>query len=423
MRLPLPYGEKELSVDVPEKNLLDVLKPKELKIEKNADDIIRDALQNPIKTRRLRDIAKKGDSVAIAVDDHTRPCPTDQILPPLLEELYLAGVRDGDITIIFATGSHRTVTDEEASRLLGRDIASRIRYVSNDCWGDDFVYIGDTSMGTPVHLKRAFYEADVRVLTGDVEIHYFAGYGGGRKSVLPGVAGHESIQDNYQRNFFHPNSRPGKLDGNPMYENMSEAAKMAGVDYTINIVQTEEGIIGSFAGYFDSVLRKGAKLVDDAYRVTSGEEADIVVTAANGSPHDLDLYQAYKALHLGLNVVKEGGVIILVAECREGVGDGVGASNYEKWMKKYKTKEEIQRELGKKFNIGGHKAFYQLKAMEKANIILVTDMPEREVVGTYRLGYAGTPDEALQKAFEKMGDGVRVTVIPEGLTTLSSVKK
>ena len=423
MEFNLPCGEGTRKINVPDGNLLDVLRTGGVKPEKNPGDLIREALENPSGTPRLGDIAKEGDLVAIAVDDHTRPCPTDQILPPLLEELYLAGVRDDDITIIFATGSHRTVKDEEASRLLGEDIASRIKYVSNDCWGDDFVYIGDTSMGTPVHIKKVFYEADVKILTGDVEIHYFAGYGGGRKSVLPGVVGYETIQDNYQRNFFHPNARPGKLDGNPMYENMSEAAKMAGVDYTINIVQTEEGIIGAFTGYFDTVLRDGAKLVDEAYRVSTGEKADIVVTAANGSPHDLDLYQAYKALHLGLNVVKEGGVIILIAECREGVGDGVGASNYEKWMKKYKTKEEIQRELGKKFNIGGHKAFYQLKAMEKANIILVTDMPEREVVETYRLGYARTPDEALMKAFEKMGDGAKVTVIPEGLTTLSSVKK
>jgi len=419
----LPYGEGAKTIKVPDDNLLDVLRPKEFTVDKTPEQMIKNALDNPQGTKRIRDIAKKGDTVAIAVDDHTRPCPTHLMLPPLLEELSSCGIKNEDTTIIFATGSHRTVKDDEAIRLLGADIASEINYISNDCWGEDFTYIGDTSKGTPVHLKQVFHEARLKILTGDVEIHYFAGYGGGRKSVLPGVVSYKTIQDNYQRNFFHPQSRPGVLDGNPMYENMTEAARMSGVDYTINIVQTEKSMIGAYGGHYDTVLRMGAKLVDQAYRVTTPAKADIVVTAANGSPHDIDLYQAYKALHLGLNIVKERGVIILVAECAEGVGNGVGAQNYEKWMKKYKTKKEIQLELEKEFNIGGHKAYYQLKAMEKAHIILVTSMPEDEVRETYRLDYAKTPDEALEKAFEKKGDKSGVIVLPEGLTTLSAVKK
>ncbi len=422
MNFKLPYGRKNLEVNVPDENLLGILKPKELDVVEDPDAVIREALQNPIKTRKLREIAREGDSVAIAVDDHTRPCPTDRILPPVLDELYTAGVRDRDITIIFATGSHRSVTDEEAGRLLGREVASKIKYVSNDCKGKDFTFIGSTTKGTRVYLKNIFHEADVKILTGDVEIHYFAGYGGGRKSVLPGIVSYETIQDNYKRNFFHPNSKPGKLDGNPMYENMNEAAELAEVDFTINIVQTEEGIVGAYAGHFDDVLRKGASLVDKAYRVTAKERADIVVTAANGAPHDIDLYQAYKALHLALNVVKENGTVILVAECREGVGNGIGASNYESWMKKYKTKEEVEKELNKEFNIGGHKAYYQLKAMEKANIILVTDMPREEVENTYRLNYSVSPDEALKQAFESAGKDASVYVIPHGLTTLSSIE-
>jgi nickel-dependent lactate racemase len=424
MRISLPYGERKLSAEVPEKNLLGVLKPRRFKPEKKPEDIVREALQSPIGTGGIKEIIngkKRKDKVVIVVDDHTRPCPTEEILPPLLEELYSSGVGDDNILIIFATGSHRATKEEEAEHLLGKDVASRIEYISNDCWGDDFVYIGTTSKGTEVNVKKAFYEADVKILTGDVEIHYFAGYGGGRKSILPGICSYSTIQQNYKRNFFHPESKPGVLDGNPMYENMTEAARLAGVDFTVNVVQTEEGIVGAFAGDFDSVLRRGVALVDNIYKVHAPEKADIVVTAANGSPHDIDLYQAYKALHLGLNVVEDRGVIILVAECKEGVGNGIGHQNYHKWMKKFRTEEEMQRELEKEFTIGGHKAYYNLKALEKASIFLVSDMPRKEVEETFRLRYGETLDQALKEAFEITGVDAKVLVIPEGITSLSSV--
>jgi nickel-dependent lactate racemase len=424
MELSLPYGKTKLSVNVPGGNLMGVLKPGKFRTEKNPRDIILEALENPLGTDRLEDIIRKKqkkDRVAIVVDDHTRPCLTAEILPPLLEKLKASGIGDENILIIFATGSHRSVKDEEAANLLGDGIASRIRYISNDCWGDDFVNVGTTSKGTEVNVKRAYHEADIKILTGDVEIHYFAGYGGGRKSILPGVCSYSTIQQNYTRNFFHPSSMPGILDGNPMYENMTEAARMAGVDFTINVVQNEEGVVGAFAGDFDLVLRKGAALVDSIYRVRAKEKADIVITAASGAPHDIDLYQAYKALHLGLNVVRDNGVVILVAECREGAGNGVGHKNYREWMKRFRTKEEMQRELEKEFTIGGHKAYYNMKALEKTDIFLVSEIPREDTEGIFRFRYAETPNNALEEAFRIKGKDARVLVIPEGITTLSSV--
>lgn len=421
MEIKLPYGRTKLTVNVPDENLVGVLRPNEYHVKETADELIRRALRNPDGTKKLAEIVrekKKVETCAIVVDDHTRPCPTDKILPPLLEELYSAGIRDEQILIIFASGSHRTTTKEEAEKLLGVDVASRIKYISNESWGSDFVDVGTTRRGTKVLLKKAYYEADLKILTGDVEIHYFAGYGGGRKSILPGIVHYSTIQDNYKRNFFDPNARPAKLDGNPMYENMTEAARMAGVDFCINVVQNEEHqVVGAFAGDFDRVLRNGAKLVEKMYMVKAKEKGDIVITAANGSPHDIDLYQAYKALHLALNVTKEGGTIILVAECP----DGAGNKNYEEWMRKYRTKEEMKAELDKQFNIGGHKAYYNLLAVERFEIYLVTAIPKEEVEKTYRFKYAGTVDEALQKAFKRHGLNAKVLVIPEGTSTVSSV--
>jgi len=424
MEISLPYGKKELFIDIPKGNLLDVIKPKKFKSRRKPRDIIEDALQNPIGTKRIEEIIKKKgkkDRVVIVVDDHTRPCPTYEILPPLIEKLYSFNIDDDDIQIIFATGSHRSVKKEEAETLLGREIANKIGYISNDCRGNDFVYVGKTSNGTMVNIKKTFYDADIRILTGDVEIHYFAGYGGGRKSVLPGICNYSTIQQNYKKNFFHPNSRPGVLNGNPMHENMTEAARLAKPDFTVNVVQTENGVIGAFSGDFDSVLTRGAALVDDIYKIHVKEKADIVITSANGFPHDIDLYQAYKALHLALNVVRENGIVILVAECKEGVGNGVGHQNYYKWMKKFKTKDEMQKELEHEFTIGGHKAYYHLKALEMVDIFLVSEMPREEVEGIFRLKYGETIDDALKESFNLIGKDAKVLVIPEGITTLSSV--
>jgi len=420
MEIKIPYGKTGLLVNVPEKNLLGVLHPNEYRVKESAEEIIKKALAKPEGTERLSDIIKKKkkkDSVAILVDDHTRPCPTDKILPPLLDELNSADVKDENILIIFATGSHRTTTKEEAEKLLGKEVAARIKHISNDSWGTDFVDLGTTKRGTKVLLKKAYHDADIKILTGDVEIHYFAGYGGGRKSILPGIVHVSTIQDNYKRNFFDPNARPAKLDGNPMYENMTEAARMAGVDFCINIVQDEKGVVGAYAGDFDRVLKNGARLVEKIYMAKAKEKADIVITAANGSPHDIDLYQAYKALHLALNVTKEKGTIILVAECPEGPGN----KNYEAWMKKYKTKEEMRSELDRQFNIGGHKAYYNLLAVERFDIYLITAIPEEEVTGLYKFKYAKTIDEALGQAMKKHGPNAKVLVVPEGSTTLSSV--
>lgn len=421
MEIHLPYGKEGTHVTVPEKNLIGILKPAEYAAREDAKTLVKNALANPEGTARLFDIVKKKwrvDTVAIVVDDHTRPCPTDKILPPLLEELRAAGVRDENVLIIFASGSHRTTTKEEAEKLLGKDVANRIRYVSNESWGKDFVDVGTTRRGTKVWLKKAFHDADVRILTGDVEIHYFAGYGGGRKSVLPGVARYDTIQDNYKRNFFDPDSRPAKLDGNPMYENMTEAARMANVDFTLNVVQDEKGnVVGAFSGDFDVVLKKGASLVEKMYKVRAKEKADIVIAAANGAPHDIDLYQAYKALHLALEVVKDKGSLILVAECPEGPGN----KNYETWMKKYKTKEEMRSELDREFNVGGHKAYYNLLAIEKADVYLVTAIPKSEVENLYRFKSADSVDDALKQAFAKHGKDAKVLVIPEGSTTVSGV--
>ncbi|MCD6512720.1 MAG: nickel-dependent lactate racemase [Thermoplasmata archaeon] len=415
MKVKFPYGKSFVEADIPDENLIQVIYPNEMKAEKDEGDYIKNALSNPMGALPLKKQAKKGMSVAIVVDDNTRPCPTWKMLPHVVDELKEQGIKEEDMKIIFATGTHREVRDDEAKRLLGEEYAESIEYMSNNCKGDDFTYIGTTSFGTDVKIKNAFLEAGLKILLGDVEIHYFAGYGGGRKSVLPGIAHYSTIQHNYTTNFFHPMSKPGILDGNPMYQNMTEAARLAKPDFCLNVVQNaSHEIVGAFAGDFDLVLRKGAELVDKMYKVKVREKADILITAADGSPHDVNLYQAYKAIHLGLNVVKDDGIIILVAECP----DGHGSEPYYQWMKNYKTKEEMAEKLSKEFVPGGHKAYYHMKAMEKAKFFIVSSMDRKMLEDVFRMRVFDDVNDALNEALKIKGKDAKIMAIPRGTTTL-----
>lgn len=415
MEIKLPYGTNFLEVSVPDENVTDVIYPNEVRPETSTEEYIKKALANPMGSHRIKDIAEEGMKVSLVVDDNTRPCPTWEMMPHVIGELEEAGIKKEDISVIFSTGTHREVKHGEAKRLLGGNYADELNYMSNNCKGDDFTYIGTTSRGTDVKVKNSFLESDLKILLGDVEIHYFAGYGGGRKSVLPGICHYSTIQHNYTTNFFHSMSRPGKLDGNPMYENMTEAARLASPHFCLNIVQNaNHEIVGAFAGDFDMVLRKGAALVDRMYKVKVSEKADIVVTAADGAPHDINLYQAYKAIHLALNVVKDDGIIILAAQCP----DGHGSQPYYEWMSKYETKEEMQEELSKEFVPGGHKAFYHMKALDRAKFFIVSDMDRSMLENVFRMNVFENIDEAVKEALRIKGKDARVLVIPKGTTTL-----
>jgi len=414
----LPYGKTEVCLRVPARNLLGSIEPKEKSGVPDARAEVERALKEPIGSRRLCEIAKPEHKVAIVVDDATRPAPSHIMVPPILEELSSAGVKDENITIIFGCGTHRAVTGEEAVRLLGEGILKRVKVISHDCKAQDLVYVGTTpKYGTKVYLNRVFAEADLKILTGDICFHYYAGYGGGRKSVLPGVAGEETIKANHAM-LLHPNARTGVLDGNPVHEDMVEAARMAKVDFILNVVLNSKGeIVRAFAGDMEQAFYEGVKLVDEMYRTPVDRRADIVVVSPGGYPADVNLFQAYKGVDSALEVVKRGGVIILAAECPEGHGNQV----FYDWMVKFKDLKAVEREIRRNFVLGGHKAYYLMKALQKAQIILVSAMPDYYAVNVFRLKTARTVNEALNEAFKIVGENAKVWVMPYGNFTLPEV--
>lgn len=415
----LPYGKTEVCARIPTRNFLGIIQPNEKPPAPDPHAEIEKALTNPIATKPLNQIAQPNDRVAIVVDDITRATPTHLMLPPLLNQLNKADVKDENITIIFACGSHRPVTPEEMKRLIGEEVLNRIKAVNHDYKAEDLVFLDKTkTLGTKVYVNRIFAEADVKILTGDIGLHYFAGYGGGRKSVSPGISGVETIRHNHT-NFLHPKARTGILEENPVHQDMLEAAKLAEVDFILNIVtNSKQEIIQAFAGDLEPAFNEGVRIVDEMYKVPIEQKADIVIVSSGGHPLDINLYQAYKGVDNALNAVKRNGVIVLVAECPEGHGNEV----FYEWTVKFKTLKEMEKEIKKRFVLGGHKSYYLLKALQKAKIILVSVMPDYQAVNVFNLKTAPAVNDAIRDAFDLAGKNAKVWAMPYGNLTLPVIK-
>jgi nickel-dependent lactate racemase len=415
----LPYGKTDVCVRVPARNLLGSIEPKELPGCPDAKAEVERALKEPIPvgTKRLSKIVLPESKVAIVVDDGTRRTPTEVMILPVLAELNSAGVKDENVTIVFGCGTHRPVKPEEAAKILGEEAAKRVKAVSHDCKAPDLVFVGSTGHGNKVYVNRIFAEADVRVLLGDVGFHYYAGYGGGRKSVLPAITGEETIKHNHAF-LLHADARTGILAGNPVHEDMTEAAKLAKVDFIVNVVTNSKcEVVKAFAGDMEQAFQEAVKVVDEMFRVTVDRRADIVVTSCGGSPADINLFQAYKAVDGALEAVKRGGVIVLVAECPEGHGNQV----FYDWMMRIGELKAVEREIKRNFILGGHKAYYLLKALQNHQIITVSSLPDYYAVNIFKLKTARAVNDALNEAFNIAGKAARVWAIPYGNYTLPQV--
>lgn len=418
MHIQLPYGKGTLPLDVPDENLIEVIVPREFIQPQQPEMMIKEALANPLGAEPLTKSVGLGDRVVVVVDDYTRPCPTKLLLPPVLEELKKAGVNDLDVLIVVATGTHAPPSPDAVKELVGNKISRNYMVTSNDVINGEYIKVGKTKRENDIEILKEYVEADFKILLGDIEYHYFAGYGGTRKSILPGISSKNTIQRNHSL-LFEKNSCMGVLKENPIHQEMNEAMHFAGCDFALNVVQnSQHRIVGAWAGNPELVMDAGVKLVDSMYRREVKEKPDIVITAANGAPHDINLYQSLKAIYTACQVVKQNGVIILVAECPQGHGSQL----YVDWLQKYKTAREVQDALCTCFIIGAHKAYYHRSMVENHPVIFVSSMKKDEVENFFQFTHAASPSDALQHAFALMGKDARVLVVPQGTTTLLTVK-
>ena len=411
MELELGYGTGMQKLTVPDENLICVLLPNQVSHTLTGQDEVARALNNPIGTPRLKQIAHPGEKIAIITSDITRPLPSDQILPLLLDELYEAGVSPKDVTLVFALGSHRKQTQEEMRKLVGERAFSEI--ICKDGDDSDCVHYGYTSRGTPVDIVRDVAQADRRICLGNIEYHYFAGYSGGAKAIMPGVSTRDAIQSNHSR-MVEKTAAAGRLEGNPVREDIEEAAQMVGVDFIINVVLDEhKKIVHACAGDVVKAHREGCLYIDKLYGKPIANRADIVVVSQGGAPKDINLYQTQKALDNAKHAVKKGGIIILVGSCKEGLGEHV----FEEWMTQSSSAHSMIESIEKKFVLGGHKAAAIAMVLEDALIYLVSELDPSFVKRIFLTPFSDV-QSAFDAALRKCGEEASVVVMPVGGSTL-----
>ncbi len=411
MELEFGFGKGIQKVTLPEENLLGVLMANPVETELTGVAEIERALADPIGAPTIENVVHPGEKIAIITSDITRPCPTWVMLPPLLLRLWKAGIRKEDVTLVFALGSHRKHTAEEMRHLAGDEVFKTISCVDSD--PNDCIHLGQTHRGTPVDITRLVAEADKRICLGNIEYHYFAGYSGGAKAIMPGVSTRAAIQANHTM-MVCPEAHAGKLEGNPIREDIEEAAAICGVDYILNVVLDEKkNIIKAVAGDVTQAHREGCAFLDLLYGKKMKERADIVLVSQGGAPKDLNLYQTQKALDNAKHAVRPGGIIILIGSCREGLGEEV----FARWIEEASCPQDLTRRVKENFQLGGHKAAAIAMVLENAQVFLVSEMPEELVKKCFLVPFASA-QAALEEAFRQLGNDAKVLAMPYGGSTL-----
>ena len=416
----LPYGKTSVDMHVPEKNLKCILECAHAPASEVKDEkvLVQEALASPIGTERLCDMAEGKKKVLIITSDHTRAMPSQITMPLLLEEVRRKNP-SADITILIATGLHRPTTEEEQRARFGDRIVDQEKIVVHDAFDESSLqYVCTLPSGAELSVNRLAVEADLIVCEGFIEPHFFAGFSGGRKSILPGIASAAAVNENHSyKAIADHNSRAGRLHGNVISEDMVFAARKVGVDFILNVaLNDEKKIIKAVAGDLEKAHEEGCEFVKAQARVTP-VTGDIAVTSNGGYPLDQNLYQTPKSATTAEACAGEDGVIILAASC----SDGLGGEHFEELMQKG-TPEEIEKFLSAippKESISEQWCVQTFSRMLlKHKIILISELDE-ELVRKINMIPAKTPDEALEIAFKLKGSDASVVVIPDGVSVIA----
>ncbi|MDR1241783.1 MAG: nickel-dependent lactate racemase [Deltaproteobacteria bacterium] len=416
MPYELAYGKGVLSFDLPPGVTPQVIRPANIKGLPDPLNETRKALQNPTGTPPLLELLrmKKPKNLVLVVNDITRPTPYATLFPPLLEIFAAAGIKDEQITLLIAAGIHDAHTDEQNRQIYGEDIIKRFKIVCHDA-GDDasLAYVGRFASGYDFTVNKLALEADFLLSLGVIMPHYFAGYSGGRKSILPGLAGRKTVENNHARMVEIMDHLP-PIDENPVSTEMIGAAKQIGLDFILNVVvnDVQEPIMIT-AGEVEKAWRAGVDVSASLFEVPFDEQADICVTCASGHPRDINAYQAQKALDHADHLTRPGGTIILAMACPAGYGEHV----FEEWMRRKWPPRKVMDEIKKHFVLGGHKAYGYAKVAAEKEVSMITDMDEELVALLYARKFS-TVQQAVDAACSKYGPGAKWAYMPEGSLSL-----
>lgn len=416
-----PYGKSKLSHNFEDGELEGVLTSsiEEYKPEFTEEELVKNALENPIGSQRLGELAKDKEKIVIIASDHTRPVPSKIIIPAMLNEIRNKNP-DADITILIATGCHRETTKEELIEKFGKDIVSNEKIHIHDC--DDrehLVNIGLLPSGGECEINTIAYNADLLVSEGFIEPHFFAGFSGGRKSVLPGIAGRTTVLANHCSEFINnPNSRTGILENNPIHRDMIWASKSAGLKFILNVVlNSEKKVIFATAGEPEKAHKKGTDFLLSMCGV-SANHADVVISTNGGYPLDQNVYQAVKGMTAAEATVKKDGVIIMVAASNDGIGG-------EHFYHQLSDDADIDIAMQKILNRGRLDTIPDqwqtqilLRVLKHANVIYISEMQD-EIIEQMHMIPAHSIKEALGKAKHILKkDELSIVAIPDGVAVI-----
>ncbi|MBN1299043.1 MAG: nickel-dependent lactate racemase [Actinobacteria bacterium] len=426
MIIGLDYGKEKLNVDIPEKNLLQIIESRKVEAIKEPEKALAESLSNPYGCEPLSEKLKGKKDVCIIISDSTRAAPTGLMLKVLLPYIESYGIKKDDITILIATGLHRPNLGKELEDLVGKEIANAYRIINHNARDrKSCKEIGKTRQGTPVIINEHYANADFKILTGLIEPHFMAGFSGGRKAICPGI----SYLDMFK--YFHgpailesPKAAFGILEGNPFHEEATEIAKLAGVDFIVNTtINKEKEITGIFCGELEQAFYMGADFCMQSSICYIDKEADIVITTGGGTPLDATLYQVVKGMVGAMPAVRRNGIIITAAECTE----EIGSREFVELVQQESDLDEFMRKINDKnyFKIDQWELEEFVRARRKAEIFLYSGCL---LVSAYKIPPATltlvkSVDEGLQRAFKKLGKDATINIIPEGPYVIPVLKR
>ena len=420
-KILFPYGQTHLEYDFNEQDLAAVLTShiEEYVPVASGEKLVRNALENPIGSKKLSELSRDKQKIVIIASDHTRPVPSKIIMPQMLSEIR-KGNPDANITILIATGCHRGTTKQELIHKFGEEIVANEKIYIHDCLEQDMlVNIGVLPSGGKCEINKIAAEADLLVSEGFIEPHFFAGYSGGRKSVLPGVAGRTTVLANHCSEFIaHNNAKTGVLNGNPIHEDMLWAAKQAKLNFIVNVVlNAEKEPIFAVAGDLEQAHKKGTDFISSLCGVKA-VESDIVITTNGGYPLDQNIYQAVKGMTAAEANVKKGGVIIMLAASDDGVG---GEHLYHQLADEPDITKTMAMFLARSRNEtepDQWEAQILLRILMKATVIYVSNLDDKTVKDMHMIP-AKSIDEAVKLAKQIVGKtNAKITAIPDGISVV-----
>jgi nickel-dependent lactate racemase len=414
MEICLPYGRSHITVHFPDEIEVDILDAPQIPATSDPVGVVQVALENLLGNVSWRDHAG-AKSVAIAINDKTRPVPHDQLLPPLLERIESLGIPDEAITLYVAVGTHPPMTPDEFSSILMEGILQRYRVVSHDSEDKDrLIYLGETSHGTPVWSNQGYLKSDFKIVTGNIQPHQFIGFSGGIKSAAIGLSGLETINHNHTL-MTHPDSQLGEYVANPARQDVEEIGQKIGVHLALNaILNHNRQITEALAGEPGVVMRKGVPLSRKACQVAAHQKYKVMITSPGGHPKDINVYQAQKGLAHAALVTRPGGTIILAAACPE----GAGSPHYEDWaLGKTSYAEVIEQFRIEGFRIGPHKAYQIARDASKFRLMSYTDL-DKSFASALLLNPVEDLQTTINTALADLNPGERVGVLPYAASTI-----